>query len=298
MNCKKTKSMIDAYVDDGLGAAQSAALEAHVSECPSCAKALAEARELGAALRSSDSQVPSTLHGAVHRKMANPLPVPVASWKNTMRTIAKTRWGLTAVAASLLVAGALILTPRAALAGNAKATWKKMQAAAAKVDNVHIQNYWSENGRTGRSEIWADDRRVRFQTPKAVTIFNDGQCQTYQAEEIFEKVEDRGADAIGIVSPKDFDVFEQIKRLQVYGGQIVGLPDQVVKGSTVKVVGFENEPRGTRFTFLVEPKSGLPLRKVDEVKKDGKWQEVSHQDFEFNVKLSDSLFQAPKTKPQ
>lgn len=292
--------LVDLHVDGELDATSTVGFLEHIQVCPRCAEAVALAKSAREQMFSTGAHVPPGLKDVVRQRMEESGPVPVASWVNIMKTNSRIRWGVTTVATAALVATALLLVPRTAFAGGAKETWKKMEKAAAGVANVHIVNVWSANGKTGKANIWADDKRVRFETDKAVTIFKDGTSETY---ELFEKVTftgetEDGQMAVGVVSPRDYDVSEQIKRLQVYGGNVVGFPEQVFKGTKAKVVGLENVTKGVRFTFLVEPKSGLPMRKVDEVKKDGKWVEVSHQDFQFNVLMPESLFQPPYKKPE
>ncbi len=213
-----------------------------------------------------------------------------------MNTLAKHKWSLTTLGAGFLAIATIASLPTFARADNAKVVWNKMQLAAARAKSVRIRNSWNERGKSGQMQIWADDRRVRIESPGWISIYADGRCESYRSEpeEIFEKVGE--ADAVGIVSPRDFNVAEQIKRLQVYGGDVVAKPDQTFAGERVKVIGLENTRNGFRYTFLIDPKSGLPIRKVDEQQKDGRWVEISHQDFAFNVALPESLFIAPISK--
>lgn len=81
MRCEDFATQLEAWLDGELTAAQTAACEMHLADCPRCAAALAERRHLRVALRElATVQPPADLRAAILGAAAESAP-PARRWR-------------------------------------------------------------------------------------------------------------------------------------------------------------------------------------------------------------------------
>ena len=107
MNCQETQRWLDAYCDGELDLPRSLELEQHLRDCPACAQARETMKLSGRPIRVAAFKAPAYLQHRIRAAVLpnderdKPVPRPFRSWF---------AWGLSAAAASLVLAFVLVQT--------------------------------------------------------------------------------------------------------------------------------------------------------------------------------------------
>lgn len=265
----------------------------HRVECPKCSREWERAAQFTSMVRGFRADPDEALRMRVRRQLAErPIPdsMPMR-FKETLMNQHKTlRIGLVSAIGVLAIAAGLMVLPRSAQA-SAHALWSKMLQASGEIKAVHIvNNYKLPDGQFGRSEIWTDGKNCRMDSPGGrVELVKDGEFKTVQLP-TKEGQEIEIFDAVGVLNPKSFTLTEQIKTLGA-GTEPIDLGMTQLNGKTMHAVAVMNRDNVQRHTFLVDPVTGLPSRKVDEERSATGWIEISFQDFEFLDRLDSDIFE-------
>lgn len=285
MKCKHVMVLVDAYVDGEVSATNQGRIEAHLAQCDACRHEVARARHWNDACR-QPVVVPGP--GLKRRVHASTVGRPLQETKN-MNTKLGIRLGLTTAALAAVACFALV--PRIASASSAKELWGKMTEAAKRPQAVHIVNVWYEpDGSKGQTQIWTDGKSIRINEA-------DGSVRLAKGGKVFAtKPGPQQSEEIFVAMPTTLDaatftVPVQIKMLGAGASDPVDLGVQRVDGIDLHRVAIVGRSGSERFTFWVDTKTNLPVRKTNEERKGNAWVETGYQTFEFTPQLEPELFE-------
>lgn len=133
MKCEDVQTLLSRYLREELKPKQHAEVAAHVAECPECREALAFHRSLESRL-DAVVQPPPSMRSRVFTQIATP-PTRPALLDRILGDPTMKKILISSAAVTALVAGALLLAPRAANASTPVETLKSMRAALAQAAN-------------------------------------------------------------------------------------------------------------------------------------------------------------------
>ncbi|MBS1709425.1 MAG: zf-HC2 domain-containing protein [Armatimonadetes bacterium] len=285
MKCKHVMELVDAYGDGEVSDTNQGRIEAHLEQCDACRHEVARVLHWIDACRQPVVAPGPDLKRRVH---ASTVGRPPQETRNMNKKLG-IRFGLTA--AALAAVACVAFVPRIASASSAKELWGKMAEAAKRPQAVHIVNVWYEpDGSKGQTQVWTDGKSIRINEA-------DGTVRLAKGGKVYAtKPGPQESDEIFVAMPTTLDaaiftVPVQIKMLGAGASEPMDLGVQRVDGADLHRVAVLGRSGNERFTFWVDTKTNLPVRKTNEERKGNSWVETGYQTFEFTPQLEPELFE-------
>lgn len=184
----------------------------------------------------------------------------------------------TALCAAALV-GALTLVP-----GSAMASLKRSITAVQAVHSAKVTITWSNAQGDHKRTVWCDEDRTRDDTDGRIMVYRHGKTSADPAAGLF----------IGQIKPSYWTLEGSLADWK--GLVPVDLGNRTLDGRQVRLVRVEREKLDgaiERWDYYLDLTTDLPVRYENYVQTENGWTQTYLTTYEFNVPLSDSLFDLP-----
>jgi hypothetical protein len=283
MNCEKAERLFDDFIAGTLAARASASLVSHLDTCTACRLQLEAARRLEKLCVDLQTVRAPDLRPRVVDGIRSPNSSRSLEEKHMKSRSIKIGLGLATALGTVALAASLALTPRSAMALVKKSIRAVQHVATAKVS----MTWTDEKGHHFRT-VWSDHDRTRDEADGRLSIYAHGKSSDDPDHGLF----------IGRIDPGDWTLDHQ---LDIFNGGLapIDLGLTTVNGRPVRLVRIERTTfHGVpqRWDYYLDDDSKLPVRFINYANTDGRWEETWAASYEFNVPLSDSLFDLPVGK--
>jgi hypothetical protein len=277
MKCQTAERLFDDYATGNLPETTRTQLQEHMRSCASCRAQADAAQRLElqcAGLKKADAP---DLRDRIFHQVSSP---PGTQEKPMNKTKIGISLALATAVCAIALTSVLSIKPASAMT-----IVKRSIKAVQQVRTAKVITWYREGGEVHTRTVWSDDKRTREEVDGKVCVFKDGKTSNDPEHEAY----------ISVIKPSEWTIESM---LAAYRNAMVptDLGMHELNGRQLRLIRFSLDHEAlppSRWDYYVDDTSNLPVQLEHYQRQNGDWVKVTQATYEFDIALTDSLFELP-----